>query len=275
LSKVRAHNANPGKKILEPHGLRRVFSKRALQTWPTRVSAAAPPEGALPVKNSIRHVRARAQQEGRSVGHRSPPLNQHEDRNASRAAVGRPAGAQAGGRYLVNEHGTDSQHFEFQLEIADVLKSWTVIRGPSLDPDIKRLAVRTEDRPADSGHPDVRADGECARRTILVWDQGSWTPRGDPKDGLERGHLQFELNGERLHGVFSLVRLGGKAARENWFLIKSRDAHVERTDDGKELWDWSPGRRGSKGRRGRKASPRSRVGDLEGARGAEKGEDPS
>lgn len=162
-----------------------------------------------------------------------------------------------------------------------MLKSWTVIRGPSLDPDVKRLAVRTEDRPAEHGVPDARADGDCRRRTTLVWDHGSWTPRGDPKDGLDRGRLQFELEGERLHGAFSLVRLGGKAARENWFLIKARDAHVERTFGGQELWDWSAGRRneirrrGSGGKRGRKPSLRSRIGEAEDRRDPENGEDPA
>jgi bifunctional non-homologous end joining protein LigD len=152
------------------------------------------------------------------------------------------AGGGGGGRFVVQKHDARRLHFDFRLELDGVLKSWAVTRGPSLDPADKRLAVRTEDHPVEyRSFEGTIPKGEYGGGTVMLWDRGRWRPRDDPHEGLERGVLKFDLDGERLKGGFALVRLGSKAreTRENWLLIKERDAHAERNADAAELWDRS------------------------------------
>ena len=101
-------------------------------------------------------------------------------------------------------------------------------KGPSLDPGEKRLAVHTEDHPIEyGGFEGVIPKGQYGGGTVLLWDRGTWTPEGpDPEAAYQKGSLKFRLDGEKLHGRWALVRMGGKAAREgreNWLLIKERD----------------------------------------------------
>jgi len=109
-----------------------------------------------------------------------------------------------------------------------VLKSWAVPKGPSLDPGEKRLAVEVEDHPLDyGGFEGVIPEGQYGGGTVLLWDRGTWVPADpDPAAAHAKGMLKFELRGEKLHGNWALVRMGGKAARErrpNWLLVKERD----------------------------------------------------
>ncbi len=113
-----------------------------------------------------------------------------------------------------------------------MLKSWAVTKGPSLDPHERRLAVEVEDHPLDYGTFEgtipkgTIPKGQYGGGTVMLWDRGTWTPVGDPHEGLRKGHLKFDLDGERLKGRWVLVRMGGRAAREkkpNWLLIKERD----------------------------------------------------
>jgi len=136
-------------------------------------------------------------------------------------------GRAAGHSYLIQKHAARRLHYDFRLEMGGVLKSWAVTRGPSLDPADKRLAVHVEDHPLAYGKFEgIIPQGEYGGGTVMLWDRGSWTPVGDPEFGYEKGHLQFELHGERLKGLWHLVRMGGKAAgkkKENWLLIKGDD----------------------------------------------------
>ncbi len=176
-----------------------------------------------------------------------------------------------GGRFVVQKHDARRLHFDFRLELDGVLKSWAVTRGPSLDPADKRLAVRTEDHPVEyQSFEGTIPKGEYGGGTVMLWDRGRWQPRGDPRQGLEHGVLKFDLDGERLKGGFALVRLGSKAreTRENWLLIKERDAHAERNRDAVELWNRSIASGGSMGdiaankpapaKRGRRTARRSK-----------------
>ena len=140
-------------------------------------------------------------------------------------------GGAPGGLFVVQKHDARQLHYDLRLELDGVMKSWAVTRGPSLDPTERRLAVRTEDHPL--AHQDFEGTIPTAEHgggTVLVWDRGRWQPRGDPHEDLDKGVLKFDLDGERLKGGFALVRLGKKAreSRENWILIKERDAHAER-----------------------------------------------
>src|SRR6266576_7245969 len=130
--------------------------------------------------------------------------------------------------FVVQQHSARRMHYDFRLECDGVLKSWAVPKGPSLDPAEKRLAVHVEDHPLDYGEFEgVIPEGEYGGGTVLLWDRGTWIPLDpDPEAAYRKGSLKFILNGEKLHGKWALVRMGGKAAkerRENWLLIKERD----------------------------------------------------
>jgi bifunctional non-homologous end joining protein LigD len=149
-----------------------------------------------------------------------------------------PAGAarprkqrNAGLSFVIQKHAARRLHYDFRLELDGVLKSWAIPKGPSLDPGEKRLAVHVEDHPLDYGDFEgVIPEGEYGGGTVLLWDRGSWVPADpDPDAAYRKGSLKFTLQGEKLHGNWALVRMGGKAAgerRENWLLIKERDAEA-------------------------------------------------
>ncbi len=107
-----------------------------------------------------------------------------------------------------------------------MLWSWAVPKGPSADPEVKRYAVRTEDHPlAYADFEGVIPKGEYGGGTVLVWDRGTWSPVEDPEGALAKGHLAFDLHGERLVGRWHLVRLARpEEGREGWLLFKGRDA---------------------------------------------------
>src|ERR1700731_3060961 len=130
--------------------------------------------------------------------------------------------------FVIQEHAARRLHYDFRLELDGVLKSWAVPKGPSLDPGEKRLAVQVEDHPLDyGGFEGVIPEGQYGGGTVMLWDRGTWRPEGeDAAEAYRKGMLKFSLDGEKLHGRWALVRMGGKAAREkreNWLLIKERD----------------------------------------------------
>jgi bifunctional non-homologous end joining protein LigD len=126
--------------------------------------------------------------------------------------------------YLIQKHDATRLHYDFRLELDGVLLSWAVTKGPSLDPADKRLAVRTEDHPLAYGSFEgTIPKGEYGGGTVMLWDRGTWEPKGDPHTGLKKGHLAFELHGERLKGGWDLIRMRGDEKRENWLLIKKGD----------------------------------------------------
>src|SRR6185437_14806795 len=115
------------------------------------------------------------------------------------------------------------------LELDGVLKSWAIPKGPSLDPGERRLAVHVEDHPLAYGDFEgVIPQGQYGGGTVMLWDRGSWIPEdADAAAAYRKGSLKFRLEGEKLTGGWALVRMGGRAAREareNWLLIKERDA---------------------------------------------------
>jgi bifunctional non-homologous end joining protein LigD len=141
--------------------------------------------------------------------------------------------SRSGPRYVIQKHAARNLHYDFRLELDGVLLSWSVPKGPSLAPEEKRLAVRTEDHPLDyADFEGVIPKGEYGGGAVIVWDRGTWEPEGDARKGLERGRLTFDLHGEKLRGRWHLVRTkldGGK--RENWLLFKSRDAEADAERD--------------------------------------------
>ncbi len=132
-------------------------------------------------------------------------------------------------RYVIQKHDATRLHYDLRLEVGGVFKSWAVTRGPSLDPNEKRLAVEVEDHPLDYGDFEgTIPKGEYGGGTVMLWDRGYWTTLDNKPatEALGDGELKFVLEGEKLHGSWVLVRIkndrtGGK--RTNWLLIKHRD----------------------------------------------------
>ena len=123
-----------------------------------------------------------------------------------------------------------------------VLKSWAVTKGPSLVPGEKRLAVHVEDHPLDYGSFEgTIPKGEYGGGTVILWDRGTWSPIGDAHRGYRKGHLDFELQGEKLGGRWHLVRMAGKPRekRENWLLIKGDD-QAARSEGDPDILDERP-----------------------------------
>ncbi|TDH35119.1 DNA ligase D [Pseudohoeflea suaedae] len=136
--------------------------------------------------------------------------------------------------YLIQKHDATRLHYDFRLELDGVLKSWAVTRGPSYNPEDKRLAVRTEDHPLDYGQFEgVIPKKEYGGGTVMLWDTGWWEPTEDPGKGLKQGKLKFRLHGERLSGAWTLVRMRRKEGekRDNWLLIKERDEFADAEGD--------------------------------------------
>ena len=135
---------------------------------------------------------------------------------------------------MVQKHDATRLHYDFRLALDGVLKSWAVTRGPSLNPGEKRLAVAVEDHPLEyADFEGTIAKGEYGGGSVIVWDNGRWTPIGDPHRGLKKGHLEFELHGQKLNGRWHLVRMHGKPGekRENWLLIKGDDDFARSADE--------------------------------------------
>lgn len=158
----------------------------------------------------------------------------------------RPAGAERpdwnslphGHRFCVQQHRATRMHWDFRIEHNGVLLSWPIPRGPTLDPKVKRLAVRTEDHPVDYGDFEGVIPSGYGAGTVLLWDIGTyeWTSEtaGDIEASLAKGDLKFRLFGTKICGEFALVKLGQRGRRgrdqpdgdKNWLMIKKRDECV-------------------------------------------------
>jgi bifunctional non-homologous end joining protein LigD len=137
--------------------------------------------------------------------------------------------------FVIQKHAATRLHYDFRLGLHGVLKSWAVTKGPSYVPGDKRLAVQVEDHPMEyGGFEGTIPKGQYGGGTVMLWDEGTWEPVGDPDQGLAKGNLKFILHGKKLHGKWVLVRMGGKAANEakpNWLLIKEHDEYEQTADD--------------------------------------------
>ena len=162
----------------------------------------------------------------------------HAKRDFGRTGEPRGRGAAVGDepRFVVQIHDASTLHFDFRLQVGDVLKSWSVPKGPSGDPRDKRLAVPTEDHPLEyEEYEGVIPAGEYGGGTVIVWDHGTFEPlshdrKGRPVDfaeSLDHGHATFRLHGEKLRGEYALTRFRtGKD--ESWLLVKGSADHARR-----------------------------------------------
>ncbi len=139
-----------------------------------------------------------------------------------------PAGKtrrKAGRSYVIQKHDASHLHYDFRLELGGVLLSWAVPKGPTLDPGVKRLAVQTEDHPVEYGSFEgTIPEGAYGGGTVMLWDQGTWEAEGDAEQGYKKGHLKFQLHGQKLTGGWHLVRTQrGGEKQKTWLLFKAQD----------------------------------------------------
>jgi bifunctional non-homologous end joining protein LigD len=156
-----------------------------------------------------------------------------EKRSADRTPE--PSGAAAptapGRLFVVHKHAARQLHYDLRLEMEGVLRSWAVPKGPSRNPAHKRLAVHVEDHPIEYGDFEgLIPEGNYGAGAVILWDRGSWWPLEDPKQGLAKGKLLFELRGYKLRGRWTLVKI--RKGERDWLLIKERDGHVSTDGDG-------------------------------------------
>jgi bifunctional non-homologous end joining protein LigD len=166
--------------------------------------------------------------------------NQKRDFTKTKEPKGRKLKGK-GDSFVVQKHDASHLHWDFRLEMDGVLWSWAVPKGPSLDPNEKRLAMRTEDHPLDYGtFEGTIPAGEYGGGTVMLWDRGRWIPHPDkdPRKTIEEGHLHFTLEGERMKGEWVMFRLKPKPRdrRETWMLKKVTDEYAN-AEDGDELVD--------------------------------------
>jgi DNA ligase D-like protein (predicted 3'-phosphoesterase) len=136
--------------------------------------------------------------------------------------------------FVIQKHAARRLHYDFRLEVDGVLKSWAIPKGPSTDPQDKRLAVPTEDHPLEyAGFEGLIPEGEYGGGTVLVWDTGSYRNLTEKKgqaipmdQGLAHGHVKIWLEGRKLRGGYALTRFKtGKD--ESWLLVKADDAEAD------------------------------------------------
>src|SRR5690625_95462 len=134
--------------------------------------------------------------------------------------------------FVIQKHEATHLHFDFRLLIDGVLKSWAVPKGPSTDPKIKRLAIRTEDHPVEyADFEGVIPQGQYGGGTVMVWDSGTFKTDSENKkdllEQLEKGKLSFYLEGHKLKGGFSLIKMKNDQKNEQWLLFKTDDEHAD------------------------------------------------
>ncbi len=137
--------------------------------------------------------------------------------------------------YMIHKHHASRLHYDLRLEIDGALASWAVPKGPSYDPDVKRLAVQTEDHPLEYGSFEGRIpDGEYGAGDSLIWDRGVYetVPPGQASQQRKKGHLHLVFSGEKLQGSWHLMRTRGPAGtKSNWIFFKARDAQADKNRD--------------------------------------------
>ncbi|WP_421376338.1 DNA ligase D [Paraburkholderia sp. DD10] len=127
--------------------------------------------------------------------------------------------------FVVQKHWASRLHYDFRLELDGVLVSWALPKGLSYDPKEKRMAVHVEDHPVEySTFEGMIPPKHYGAGTVIVWDRGTWEAVGDPREGMKAGKLVFRLHGEKLAGLWELVRISKPGDRQDqWMLFKKRD----------------------------------------------------
>jgi bifunctional non-homologous end joining protein LigD len=136
--------------------------------------------------------------------------------------------------FVVQKHWATRLHYDFRLELDGAMKSWAVPKGPSFDPNDKRMAVHVEDHPVSYNSFEGEIPrGQYGAGKVIIWDKGTWIPLEDPHKGYHDGKLKFELRGHKLKGHWALVRMRRKEEekQEAWLLIKEKDDYVRSSNE--------------------------------------------
>lgn len=158
-------------------------------------------------------------------------LERYRDKRSA-GATPEPFGSlhipKTGKLFVVQQHAARHLHWDLRLEVAGVLKSWAVPKGPSSNPAVKRFAALVEDHPLDYANFEGRIpEGNYGAGHVIVWDRGTWSPLNDVESGLKKGKLLFELNGYKLQGRWTLVRIRERGKPNDggasWLFMKERD----------------------------------------------------
>jgi len=178
------------------------------------------------------------------VAAKSDKLKEYRQRRDFQTTIEPTGAAKEGGapakrgrqpRFVVQKHDATRLHYDFRLEVDGVLKSWAVPEGPSTDPQVKRLAVETEDHPLEYlTFEGVIPKGQYGAGPIIVWDKGTFTNiRGEKRrpftlqESYEQGLIEVRLQGEKLNGAYALVRTKFRDAKNSWLLVKMKDNHAD------------------------------------------------
>ncbi len=156
--------------------------------------------------------------------------------------------------FVIHKHHATSLHYDFRIEIDGTMPSWAVPKGPSLDPTVKRLAMKVNDHPMSYRHFEgVIPEGEHGAGPVMIWDEGTYTPEVEiakgvrkqitdikegeqvMKDGLKSGEIKFFLHGKKLNGSFALVKTRNFGPPNAWLFIKHKDEHDVKNYDAKNF----------------------------------------
>ncbi|MEO8523183.1 MAG: DNA ligase D [Caldimonas sp.] len=137
-----------------------------------------------------------------------------------------PTGHAGALSFVIQKHWASRLHYDFRLELDGVLLSWAVPKGPSYDPSKMQMAIHVEDHPLSyAAFEGTIPPKQYGAGTVIVWDHGTWEPVGDPHEGMQKGKLLFKLHGEKLAGLWELVRIAKPGDKQDpWMLFKKRDA---------------------------------------------------
>lgn len=159
--------------------------------------------------------------------------------------------------FVIQKHAATRLHYDFRLQIGQVMPSWSIPKGPTLDPAFKRLAMETTDHDLEYRHFEGKIpEGEYGAGTVMVWDEGFYIPEIEiskgilekvkdyeegqkiMKHGLKNGQLKFQLLGSKLKGSFALIKTRGFGPKNSWLLIKHKDEYIKEGYDAKD-YDFS------------------------------------
>lgn len=144
--------------------------------------------------------------------------------------------------FVIQKHAATHLHYDFRLELNGILKSWAIPKGPSLNPQQKRLALETEDHPLEyKDFEGIIPKGQYGGGTVLIWDRGTYennSKESSFKEDYQKGHLDISLDGQKLKGRFTLHRMRDDE-KHQWLLIKLKDkyanSNLDVTDDDRSV----------------------------------------
>jgi bifunctional non-homologous end joining protein LigD len=160
--------------------------------------------------------------------------------------------------FVIHKHKATTLHYDFRLQIGDVMPSWSIPKGPTLDNTVKRLALPTTDHSLEYRHFEgIIPAGSYGAGPVMIWDEGTYNPEVEISKGVRKeikeekvaeatalksykdGNIKFVLYGKKLQGSFALVRTNGFAGRKDaWLLIKHEDKFCKKGYDAKD-YDFS------------------------------------